>query len=81
MNRLLESNAKFNPIPQPDAKIIIYEAPYISYPQTELDENFEVYFNSTLSAKKALRTGIRMTPYQEFFEINISTKERRRKCP
>ena len=63
MNRLFESNAKVNLVPQQDAKIIIYEAPSISYLQIKLDKNFEFYFNSNLRAKKALRTGIRMTPH------------------
>ena len=76
MNRLLESNTKVTPIPQLDAKIIIDEAPYISYPEIKLDKNFEVYFNSTLRTKKALRTGIRIMPYQQPFEINMGTKSK-----
>ena len=43
-------------------------------PQIKLEENFEVYFNSTLKTKKSLRTGTRMTPYQQSFEINIGTQ-------
>ena len=72
MNRLFESNAKVDNVPQPDVKIIISEAPYIFCPQIRLEENFKVYFNSTLRAKKALRTRIRMTPYQKSFEINTA---------
>ena len=49
---------------EPDAKIIIFEALFISYPEIKLNENFEVYFNSTLRSKKALRTGIKMMPYK-----------------
>ena len=52
MNKLFESNAKVNPVPEPSAKIIIYEAPFISYPQIKLNKNFKVYFNSTLTSKK-----------------------------
>ena len=74
MKRFFESNAKVDNVPQPDAKIIIYEAPYICYPQIKLQENLEVYSNSSLRAKKALRTGIRMTPYQQSFEINTGTQ-------
>ena len=32
--------------------------------------NFEVYFNSSLRSKKFLRTGIKMTSYQQSFEIS-----------
>ena len=74
MNRLFKSNAKVDNVPQSDAKIFIYEARYISYPQIKLDKNFEVCFNSTLKSKKALRTGIRMTHYQHSFEINTGTQ-------
>ena len=65
LNKWFESNARVNPIPEPDAKIIIYEAPFISYPQIKLNENFEVYFNA------ALRTVKQMITYQQSFEINV----------
>ena len=65
LNKWFESNARVNPIPEPDAKIIIYEAPFISYPQIKLNENFEVYFNATL------RTVKQMITYQQSFEINV----------
>ena len=74
MNRLFESNTKVTPIPQLDAKIIIDEAPYISYPQIKFYENFEVYFNSTLRSQKTMRTRIRMMPYQLSFKINTGTQ-------
>ena len=63
-----------NVVSQPEIKIIIYEVPYISYPQIKLDENFEVYFNSALRAQESLRAGIRMTPYQQPFEFNTGTQ-------
>ena len=74
INGLFESNAKVDNGHKPEAKIIIYEAPYISYPQIKLDKNFEVYFNSTLRAKNVLRTGTRMMPYHQSFEINTGTQ-------
>ena len=46
----------------------------MSYPLIKLNENFEVYFNATLRSKKALRTGIKMTPYQQPFEISAGTQ-------
>ena len=74
LNKLFESKTKVNTTAEPDPKMIVYEAPFISYPQIKLNENFEVYFNSTLRSKKALRTGIQMMPYQQPFEINVSTQ-------
>ena len=52
INRLFESNAKIDNGSQPGTKIIIYQAPYISYSQIKLDKNSEAYFNSSLRAKK-----------------------------
>ena len=74
INKLFESNAKVNPIPELDAKVIMYKAPFISYPPIKLNENFDVYFNSTLRSKKALQRGIQMTSYQQSFETNVSTQ-------
>ena len=74
LNKLFESKTKVNTTAEPDPKMIVYEAPFISYPQIKLNENFEVYFKSTLRSKKALRTGIQMMPYQQPFEINVSTQ-------
>ena len=48
-----------------------FETTFISYPEIQLNENFEAYFNSFLRSKKALRTGIKVTSYQQSFEINI----------
>ena len=31
----------------------------MSYPEIKLNENFEVYFNTVLRSKKALRKGIK----------------------
>ena len=67
-------NARADNVPQPEIKIIISEVPYTYYPQIKLDENFEVYFNSTLRAQESLRAGIRMTPYQQPFEFNTGTQ-------
>ena len=45
MNRLFGTNAKADVPNEPDAHIIFHDMPYISYPQTTLDDNFLVYFN------------------------------------
>ena len=46
--RLFESEKKVNAIPEPDTKTKIFEKPFISSPEIQLKENFEVYFNSVL---------------------------------
>ena len=58
-------------IPEPDSKIIILEKPFISYPEIQLNENFQVYFNSALRSKHVQRTRIKMIPYQQSFETNV----------
>ena len=49
---------------------MIFETPFISYSEIQLNKSF----NSTLRSKKALRTGIKMTPYQQSFEINVGSQ-------
>ena len=49
LNRLFESKKKkkkVNPIPDPDAKTIIFQAPFISYPEIKLNEDFEVHIST-----------------------------------
>ena len=60
-----------NCIPEPDSKIIILETPFISYPEIQSSENFQVYFNSVLRSKHVLRTRIKIMPYQQSFETNV----------
>ena len=49
----------------------MFETLSISYHKIQSNETLEVYFNSVLRSKNALRTGIKMTPYQQSFEINV----------
>ena len=58
----------------PDAQVIYHDTPYISYEQISLDENFQAHFNATLRSKKALRTGVQFSPYQQSFAVNVGTK-------
>ena len=75
MNKLFKSNARVDAIlALPDAQIIYHDTPYISYQQISLDENFQAYFNATLRSKKALRTGLQFSPYQQSFEVNLRTQ-------
>ena len=73
LNRLFETNAKLDIIPnEPDAQIIFHNISYISYPLT-LDDNFLAYLNAILRSRSALRTGVILSPYQQRFEINVGT--------
>ena len=74
LNRLFETNAKLDIIPnEPDAQIIFHNISYISYPQITLDDNFLAYLNAILRSRSALRTGVILSPYQQRFEINVGT--------
>ena len=58
LNKLFEWNVKVNPTPEPNAEIIFNRMHYITFQQIKLDENFEVYLNSSLRSKNYLRTRI-----------------------
>ena len=74
LNRLFETNAKLDIIPnKPDAQIIFHNISYISYPQTTLDDKFLAYLNAILRSRSALRIGVILSPYQQRFEINVGT--------
>ena len=74
LNRLFETNAKLDNIPNElDAKVIFHDTPYISYPQITLDNNFLAYLIAILRSRSALRTGVILSPYQQSFEINVGT--------
>ena len=75
VNRLFETNAKLDSIPnEPDAQIIFHDSLYISNPQKTLDDNFLGYLNALLSSRSALRTGVILSPYQQSFKINVGTQ-------
>ena len=71
LNKLFESNAKEVISRSPDAEIIFYDIPHISYRQITLDDNFQSYLNATFRAKKATRTTVQFSSYQQSFEINV----------
>ena len=75
LNRLFETNAKLDNVPnEPHAQIIFHDTPYISHPQITLDDNFLAYLNAILRSHSALRTGVILSPYQQSFEINVGTQ-------
>ena len=64
LNKLFETNAKLNNIPnERDAKVIIHDTPYISHPQIALDDNFLAYLNAILRSRSALRTEVILSLY------------------
>ena len=67
LNSLFESNAKANIPDAPDAQIIFHDAPYISYLQITVTDNFLVYANGVSRARGALRTGVLLDPYEQRF--------------
>ena len=75
LNRLFETNAKLDKIPnEPDAQIILHDTPDISYPQITLCDKFLAYHIVILRSRSALRTGVILSPYQQIFEINVGTQ-------
>ena len=75
INRLFESNAKMEAIPNTvDAEIIFYFAHYIFYEQFQLEDNFCTYLEKTLISNRALSTGTKSTAYQRSYEINTGVQ-------
>ena len=82
--KLFESKAKIAntvtgaaaPLPTtaPDANIFYHAAPYIQYEHIKLNDTFDKYINKALRSKRVLRTGIKPTPYQKTFEVNVGTQ-------
>ena len=74
MNKLFETNVNdANPLVIVDADIILTLAAHLQYKQIELDPNFRVYLESTLTAYSFLRTGIQKISDQKTFEINAAS--------
>ena len=83
-NRLYETNgtvanlANGNPDPvptaQPDADVYFYNTPYIQYEQIKLNDTFNKYVTKALQSKRVIRTGIKPTPFQKTFEINVGAQ-------
>ena len=74
MNELLETNVNdANPLVIVDADIILTLAAYLQHEQIELDPNFRVYLESTLTGNSFLRTGIQKISDQKAFEINAAS--------
>ena len=83
LGRLFESRKKLanvgaNPAAlstgSPDANVYWYAAPYIQYAQIKLNDTFDKYISKALRSKRVLRTGIKPTPFQKTFEVNVGNQ-------
>ena len=57
------------PTTDPDANIR-----YIQYELVKLNDTFDAYLRKALQSKRVLRTGIKPTPYQKSYEVNVGTQ-------
>ena len=73
MSRLFESNANLAAgvayPDEPDAKIILESAPYLLYHQFSLEDTYRSYLEGAMVSNQALRTGLKLFPYQKSYEI------------
>ena len=84
LSKLFESKAKLAnktgggaadlPTTDPDANIYFNSTPYIQYELFKLNDTFDAYLRKALQSKRVLRTGIKPTPYQKSYEINVGTQ-------
>ena len=59
---------------EPDANVYWNSIPYVKYELVKLNDNFDTYISKALKSKKVLRTGIKPTPYQKSYEVNVGTQ-------
>ena len=62
------------PTTDPDANIYWNSIPYIQYELVKLNDTFDAYLRKALQSKRILRTGIKPTPYQKSYEVNVGTQ-------
>ena len=62
------------PTTDPDAKIYFNLTPYIQYEIFKLNDTFDAYLRKALQSKRVLRTGIKPSPYQKSYEVNVGTQ-------
>ena len=84
LSKLFESKAKLAnkagggaadlPTTDPDANIYWNSIPYIQYELVKLNDTFDAYLRKALQSKRVLRTGIKPTPYQKSYEVNVGTQ-------
>ena len=84
LSRLFESKAEIAnltsgaaaPLPtaDPDANVYWNSIPNIQYELVKLNDNFDTYISEALKIKRVLGTGIKPTPYQKSYEVNVGTQ-------
>ena len=62
------------PTDAPDTDVHFFGAPYLQYKQIKLSDTFDKYVSKALRSKRALRTGIKSTPFKKTFEINAGSQ-------
>ena len=62
------------PTTDPDSNIYFNSTPYIQYEIFKLNDTFDAYLRKALQSKRVLRTGIKPSPYQKTYEINVGTQ-------
>ena len=84
LSKLFESKAKLAnkatgaaadlPTTDPDATVYRNSIPYIQHELVKLNNTFDAYIRKSLHSKRVLRTGIKPTPYQKSYEVNVGTQ-------
>ena len=84
LSKLFESKAKLAnkttgaaadlPTTDPGANVYWNSIHYIQYELVKLNDTFDAYIRKALQSKRLLRTGIKPTPYQNSYEVNVGTQ-------
>ena len=48
--------------------------PYLQYEQIKLNDTFNKYITKAIQSKRVLRAGVKSTPYQKSYEINVGSQ-------
>ena len=62
------------PTTEPDPNVYFHAIPYLQYEQIKVNDTFNKYITKAIQSKRVLRTGIKPTPYQKSYEINVGSQ-------
>ena len=62
------------PTGAPDASVYFHAIPYLQYEQIKLKDTFNKYITKAINSKRVLRTDIKPSPYQKYYEINVGSQ-------
>ena len=62
------------PTDAPDANVFFHAIPYLQYEQIKLNDTFNKCIAKAIQSKRVLRTGIKPTPHQKSYEINVGSQ-------